>query len=142
MSNFPLSSYHFTVEWGGTRIGFTEVSGLDIEFTPIKYRDGASKEEITTSVPGLKKFSNIILKRGITTDDNEFFEWLETKLNNLIDKRDIIIKLLDEQHNPVVTWKAEGAYPVKYSGPILRATGNEVAMEQLELAHEGLTLVK
>lgn len=142
MSNFPLSGYHFKVEWGGTRIGFTEVSGLDIQFTPIPYRDGASKEEITTSVPGLKKFSNIILKRGITANDNEFFDWLETKQNNLIEKRDIIITLLDEQHAPIVTWKAASAFPVKYTGPILRATANEVAMEQLELAHEGLTIVK
>ena len=78
-------------------------------------------------------------------DDNEFFDWLNTiKLNkvgdNNSDRRDLVISLLNENHEPVMTWKAVNAFPVKVEGPGLKATGNEVAVESIEVAHEGLTI--
>ena len=137
---YPLSNFHFTVEWGGTKISFTEVSGLDIYFEPILYRQGASPEYSETKMPGIVKYSNITLKRGLTAGDNEFYQWMNTKLLNSIERRDITIKLLNENHEPAFTWRVKNAFPIKYSGPVLNAMGNEVAMETLELAHEGLTV--
>ena len=139
---YPLSNFHFSVEWGGTKIGFTEVSGLDIYFEPILYRQGASLEYSETKMPGMVKYSNIILKRGLIAGDNEFFKWLNTKNLNTIERRDVIIKLLNENHDPVFTWVVKNAFPIKYSGPVLNSQGNEVAMETLELAHEGLSVVE
>ena len=78
---YPLPKFHFQLDWGGTQIGFTEVSGLDVETEVIEYRQGASKEYNKTKQPGLTKFSNITLKRGTFQSDNEFYNWWnETKL--------------------------------------------------------------
>ena len=89
-------------------------------------------------VPGLQKFSNIVLKRGIVSGNNSFFEWLTATRDNPNTRRDLTISLLNEEHNPVAVWRVRRAFPCKYSGPSLRADGNEVAIETLELAHEGL----
>ena len=75
MADYPLSKFHFQVEWGGSKIGFTEASGLDIETEVIEYRDGASPEYHKIKMPGMRKFSNITLKRGYFQSDNEFYIW-------------------------------------------------------------------
>jgi len=137
---YPLPVFHFQVDWGGTRMGFSEVSGLDIEVQPIEYREGNSPEYSTMKMPGLKKYGNITLKRGIMPADNEFFDWLNTVGLNQVERRDITISLLNEDHEPVMTWKAQDAWVTKLDGPVLNATANEVAIESLEIAHEGLTV--
>ena len=139
-TKYPLPVFHFTVEWGGTRIGFSEVTGLTQENQAIEYRDGSFPEYSSVKMPGLRKFSNITLKRGIAEHDNEFFSWLNTIKLNKAERRDLIISLLNGEHTPVMTWKVQNAFPVKVEGPQLKASGNEVAVESIELAHEGLTL--
>ncbi|RDE24678.1 phage tail protein [Motiliproteus coralliicola] len=137
---YPLPVFHFVVQWGGTRVGFSEVSGLTQEVQPIEYRDGALPEYSTIKMPGLKKYSNVTLKRGIIAGDNEFFNWLNTVKLNTVERRDLVISLLNEEHEPVMNWKIHNAFPVKVEGPSLKASGNEVAIESVELAHEGLEL--
>ncbi|ABD80301.1 phage tail protein [Saccharophagus degradans] len=137
---YPLPVFHFAVEWGGTRIGFSEVSGLTQEAQAIEYRDGVSPEYSTIKMPGLRKYSNVTLKRGIVAADNEFFSWLNTIKMNKVERRDIVVSLLNEEHIPVMIWKIHNAFPVKVEGPGLKASGNEVAVESIELAHEGLEL--
>jgi phage tail-like protein len=139
-ANYPVSAFHFQVEWGGTRIGFTEVSGLSIELQTIDYRAGDSLEYQVTKMPGIPQFSNITLKRGIFKSDNEFFQWLNTVKLNDIERRDLTISLLNESHEPVTTWKVKDAFPTKVEGPTLNSTGNEAAVESIELAHEGLAI--
>jgi phage tail-like protein len=140
MPNYPLTTIHFRVEWGGTRIGFTEVSGLDIELEVIKYREGSSPEYQDRLMPGRIKYSNLILKRAIANGDNEFFNWMNTARLNTIERRDITISLLNEMHEPVVIWKVKNAFPVKFRSPILIANESNAAMEELELAHEGFSM--
>ena len=137
---YPLPVFHFQVEWGGTTIGFSEVSGLSIEVQAIEYRDGASPQYSVIKMPGIPKYSNITLKRGVVAADNEFYAWLNTTKLNTVERRDLIISLLNEEHAPVMSWKVVNAFPVKVEGPGLKSTGNEVAIETLELAHEGLTI--
>ena len=137
---YPLPVFHFAVEWGGTRIGFSEVSGLTQEAQAIEYRDGVSPEYCTIKMPGLREYSNVTLKRGIVAADNEFFSWLNTIKMNKVERRDIVVSLLNEEHIPVMIWKIHNAFPVKVEGPGLKASGNEVAVESIELAHEGLEL--
>ncbi len=136
--NYPLPVFHFSVEWGGTRIGFSEVTGLTQENQAIEYRDGSFPEYSSIKMPGLRKFSNITLKRGVVKSDNEFFAWLGTIKLNKVERRDLVIKLLNEEHNPVMVWKVQNAFPVKVEGPQLKASANEVAIESIEIAHEGL----
>jgi phage tail-like protein len=140
MSNYPLPKFHFQVEWGGARIGFTEVTGLGVETEMIEYREGSSPEYSKIKMPGLQKFSNITLKRGVFKSDNEFYDWWNTVALNTIERRDIIISLLNESHQPVVVWKVKNAWPVKVQSPDLKSDGNEVAIESIELAHEGLSI--
>lgn len=140
MSNYPLSKFHFQVEWGGTKIGFTEVSGLDLETEMIEYRHGASPEYHKTRMPGMQKFSNITLKRGTFVSDNEFYAWYNTVQLNKIERRDLTISLLNEEHEPVIVWKVKSAWPIKVQSTDLKADGNEVAIESIELVHEGLVI--
>lgn len=135
---YPLPTFHFTVEWGGTRIGFTEVTGLTQENQPIEYRDGSFPEYSSIKMPGLRKFSNITLKRGVVKGDNDFFKWLSTVKMNTVERRNLVIALRNEELDPVMVWNVSNAFPVKVEGPQLKASGNEVAIESIELAHEGL----
>ncbi|MFN8393225.1 MAG: phage tail protein [Bacteroidia bacterium] len=137
---YPMPVFHFEVDWGGTNLGFSEVSGLTRETQVIEYRDGLSKEYNVSKMPGIPKFGNITLKRGIVKGDANFKDWYNTIALNTVERRTITIKLLDEEHNPTVTWTVKNAFPVKMDGPGLKATGNEVAIETLEIAHEGLTV--
>jgi phage tail-like protein len=140
MSNYPLPKFHFQVEWGGTRIGFTEVTGLGVETEAIEYREGSSPEYSKIKMPGMQKFANITLKRGVFRNDNEFYNWWNTVSLNTIERRDITISLLNESHEPVMVWKVKNAWPVKVQSTDLKSDGNEVAIETLELAHEGLMI--
>ena len=135
---YPLPVFHFMVDWGGTSVGFSEVSGLTSEYELIEYRDGSSPEFTKIKMPGLKKYSNITMKRGIIPADNEFFDWLNSTQMNNPERRDLTIKLLNEAHEPVMVWNVKNAFPLKVEGPSLKSDGNEVAIESIELAHEGV----
>lgn len=91
-------------------------------------------------MPGLQKFSNITLKRGSFSSDNEYYRWFNTVKLNTIERRDIIISLLNEEHEPTVVWKVKNAWPIKIQSTDLKSDGNEVAIESMELVHEGLTI--
>ena len=140
MASYPIPAFHFKVEWGGKNVGFSEVSGLTQEVQLIEYRDGNSPDYSTIKMPGLHKYNNITLKRGIAKSDNDFFSWLNTVKLNTVERRDLTISLLNENHEPVMIWKAHNAFPVKVEGPGLKASGNEVAIESIEIAHEGIVL--
>ena len=135
-----MVAFHFVVRAGLAQISFSEVSGLDIETEPIEYRGGASPEFNKIKMPGMRKFSNVTLKRGMVAGDNELFQWFNTVSLNTIERRDITISLLDENHGPVVNWKIKNAWPVKVQGPGLKGDGNEVAIETVELCHEGIVV--
>ena len=88
MAQYPIPKFHFQVEWGGAKIGFTEVTGLEVSTEVIEYRDGASPEYHKMKMPGMQKFGNITLKRGTFKSDNEFFddisvECFQDLINNL-----------------------------------------------------------
>jgi len=140
MAEYPLPKFHFQVQWGGTNIGFTEVSGLDVETEVIEYRQGASPEYHKIKMPGMTKFTNITLKRGTFANDNEFYNWWNSVKLNTIERRDLTISLLNESHEPVVVWKVKNAWPSKVTSTDLKADDSQVAIETLELVHEGLTI--
>jgi len=143
---YPLPKFHFELEWGGTRIGFTEVTGLDFETEVIEYREGNMPTYNKTKQPGLTKYTDITLKRGIILDDFEYFnEWVKTAMfqeNKAKFRRTVTIKLLNEEHKPIVIWTVAKAWPSKYQSTDLKADGNEIAIETLTLVHEGLVMSK
>jgi len=140
MADFPLSKFHFQVDWGGARIGFTEITGLDVENEVIEYRDGANREYSKQKIPGMKKFGNVTMKRGIFASDNDYYTWFNTVTLNAIERRDVTVSLLNEEHEPVMVWKIKNAWPAKIASTDLKADGNEIAIESVELAHDGLSI--
>lgn len=140
MTHYPLPKFHFQVEWGGVRIGFTEVSGLDVETEVIEFRDGASPEYSKMKIPGMQKYSNVTMKRGVFKSDNEYFKWWNTVALNTVERRDVTVSLLNEIHEPVMVWKIKNAWPTKIASTDLKADGNEIAIESIELAHDGLKI--
>ena len=148
IGDYPLHKFHFQVEWGdGFRMGFTEVSGLDFETEVIEYREGTSKKYNKSKQPGLTKYSNVTLKRGTFQGDINFYtEWRKTfffqedNKTGSIYRRPITIKLLNEKHEPIMTWQLENAWPSKVQSTDLKADANEVAIETMEIVHEGLTI--
>lgn len=140
-ATYPIPKFHFQVQWGGSRIGFSEVTGLDIQVEAIEYREGSSRDYSKIKMPGLHKFSNITLKRGTFESDTEYYTWIHTVNLNKVERRDVTISLLNEKHEPVITWRVQNAFPIKVQASDLKADGNEVAIETMELAHEGLDIV-
>jgi phage tail-like protein len=117
---------------------FTEVTGLELEIPPIEYRTGP--EDITVrKIPGLKKFTNITLKRGITGHIG-FWQWIVEALNGKVRRTSGSIILLDENRQEVMRWNFDRAWPTKYTGPSLAAGKNEIAMETLVLSVESLAI--
>jgi phage tail-like protein len=143
---YPLPKFHFQVSWGGGRIAFTEVSGLDFETEVIEYRSGDSPQYNKTKQPGMTKYSNVTMKRGTFLGDFGYFKlWSKTFLFQELSpsyRTTVIIQLLNEKHLPVITWNLLNAWPTKVQSTDLKADANEVAIESMEWVHEGLTIVE
>jgi phage tail-like protein len=141
----PYASYNFLVTVNGVSNdgsavagSFTEASGLEFEISPIEYRNG-SEPATVRKIPGLVKYTNITLKRGIT-GDLLFWNWVLAGVNGAVQRADGSIILLDEARNEVMRWNFRRAWPCKYTGPGLNAANNEIAMNTLEICHEGVEI--
>ncbi|HEV2883455.1 MAG TPA: phage tail protein [Pyrinomonadaceae bacterium] len=133
--NDPYKNFNFLVDAEGLTAGFMEVSGLGAEVDVIEYREGG--DSVVRKLPGLTKFPNVTLKRGVT-NSAELFQWFKTVMDGQVQRRNCTIVLLDDARVPVVRWRLSEAWPRKYEGPDLKATGNEVAIESLEICYEYL----
>lgn len=135
----PFASFNFLVEIEGvTEAGFSECTGFDQETEVIEYREG--HEDITVrKIPGLKKFSNVTLKRGLT-NDKSLWDWRKKVMDGDIERQNVSIILMDEQRNEKVRWNLLNAWPSKWTGPELKATANEMAVETCEFCHEGYNI--
>lgn len=137
---WPLPKFYFQVKIGDTEVAFQEISGLDIEAQIIEYRHGNSKEFSTIKMPGIKKTGNVTLKKGVFVKDNAFWDWFNQIKMNTIERKTVVISLLDEEGNPTMVWTLNNAWPTKITGTDMKSDGNEVAVESIEVAHEGLTI--
>ena len=137
---WPMPKFFFQVKWGDQEMSFQEVSGLDVEAQAIEYRHGDSKEFSTISMPGLTKSGNVTMKKGIFKSDNKFWDWFSQIKMNTIKRLAVTISLLDEGGAPTMVWTLANAWPAKITGTDLKSDGNEVAIETIEIAHEGLTI--
>lgn len=139
---YPLPKFYFKVELTDylKEATFQEVSGLDVEAQVIEYRHGNSPEFSTIKMPGIKKYGNVTLKKGIFVNDNKFWAWFNEIKMNLITRQTVTIKLCNEKGEPTMTWKLTNAWPTKITGTDLKSDSNEVAVETLELAHEKLEI--
>ena len=137
---WPLPKFYFQVKWGDQEMSFQEVSGLDMEAQPIEYRHGNSKVFSVIKMPGIKKTGNVTMKKGVFKSDNKFWDWFSKIEMNTIERVPVTISLLDEGGAPAMVWTLANAWPTKVTGTDLKSDGNEVAIETIEIAHEGLTI--
>jgi phage tail-like protein len=137
---WPMPKFLFTLEWAGQTASFQEVTGLDIETQVIEYRSGSSKTFSTVKMPGLKKYGDVTLKKGIFKDSSAVWDLFQWIAKNAIQRQDVTIRLLDETGAATVVWKLKNAWPTKITGTDLKVDDDEVAVESLELAHEGITV--
>lgn len=138
---WPLPKFHFKVEVeGGLTASFQEVSGLDTEVDVMEYRHGDSPEFSTIKMPGLRKPSDVTLKKGMFTGDIEFFDWFSEIQMNTIMRRTVQIILLNESGDAEIIWTLTNAFPKQIQGTDLNSSSSDVAVETLVLAHEGLAI--
>ncbi|WP_218142912.1 phage tail protein [Nitrosomonas marina] len=135
-----MPKFYFQVKWDSQVMSFQEVSGLDIQSEEIKYRHGDSPEFSVIKMPGMKKVGNITMKKGVFKGDNKFWDWFTQIKMNTIKRLPITISLLDEGGNATMVWTLTNAWPTKITGTDLKSEGNEVAIETIEIVHEGLTI--
>lgn len=141
-ATWPLPKFYFEVDLGTElkKVAFQEVSGMDVEIQIIEYRASNSKLFSTEKMPGIKKYGNITMKRGIFVNDNSFWKWYEEIKMNIIKRRTVMIKLFDEDGKVTMQWQLNNAWPTKISSTDLKSDGNEVAVDTLEIAHEQLVI--
>ena len=140
-NNWPLPKFYFMVDLGSsTNVPFQEVSGLEIEAEPLEYRHGNSKIFSKINMPGMVKNNKVSLKKGVFVNDNWFWDWYNKIKMNVIARENVVIKLIDEAGKPTMTWTLNNAWPTKISSTDLKSESNEVAIESIEIMHEGLTI--
>ncbi|MDE7367746.1 MAG: phage tail protein [Lachnospiraceae bacterium] len=138
---YPHGKFRYTVELEGLELGgFSEVSGFDASIDVIEYREG-DKVQTPMKIPGLKKYGNITLKQGVA-DKDALYKWMETGFEKDVNRQTVTITLLDINGEPAASWQVINAWPTKYTAPDFNATSSEIAVETLELAHEGMTRTK
>jgi phage tail-like protein len=141
-ATWPLVKFSFQVKWDDKELIFQEVTGLSSETQIIEYRGGSSKVYSTVKMPGIQKFGNITLKKGIFKGDTALWDNYDLIKMNTIKRSTILISLLDESNAVAMSWSLLNAFPTKITVTDMKSDANEVAVETMELAHEGLTLKK
>jgi|SRR5262245_55485271 phage tail-like protein len=133
----PYQVFNFLVEIEGIIAGgFSELSGLQVETEYMDYREGG-QNDFVHRLAGPTKYPPLVLKRGLTQIDG-LWVWHQEIAHGRVTRKNGTIYLLDKQGSPVMWWDFKEAYPVRWTGPELRASSNEVAFESIELAHRGL----
>jgi phage tail-like protein len=139
-ATWPLVKFSFQVKWDDAEFIFQEVTGLSSETQVIEYRGGSSPVYSTVKMPGIQKFSNVTLKKGMFKGDKNMWDKYNLLKMNTYKRATITISLLDESQAVAMSWTLTNAFPTKITVTDMKSDGNEVAVESLELAHEGLKI--
>lgn len=140
-SVWPLPRFYFSVQLGEDEsVSFQEVDGLEAETEVIEYRHGNSPIFYPIKMPGLGRVRNVTLRKGIFVNDQKFWSWYSEIKMNTIQRRTVVISLLDENGNPKMMWTLNNAWPTRITGTDLHSQENEVAVESIELAYETLVV--
>jgi len=142
-ASWPMPGFRFEVDFGTEfkQIVFQEVSGMDKEVQIIEYRQGDNSQFSTITMPGIAKYGNVTLKRGVFVNDNTFWKWMDEIKLNAIARRTVLIKLLDESGAVKMQWQLNNAWPTRITGTDLKSDGNEVAVDRIEIVHGELTII-
>lgn len=137
-ASYPLPTYRFIVSMGGENIPFNNVSGLTITYDTIEYRDGTGG---WFRMPGQRQTVNLTLRQGVFPGDSRLFEWINSISLNQVDKKDLTISLTDEAGTQMLmTWNVANAFPTSLSSPSLDAGSNEIAIQEMSLMADRITI--
>lgn len=137
-ASYPIPTYRYVVTVGDQQMAFAAVSGLNIGYETILYKDGTGG---VFKMPGQPQTMDITLKRGVFKGKSELYDWISSISLNQVEKRDISISLTDATATtPLITWNVSNAFPIKLSAPNFDATSNEVAIEEITLATGGVAV--
>jgi phage tail-like protein len=138
MAVVVYGSARFYLQIGNDKVAvFTELSGLSLETEVYEYHEGGQNDH-PHRLPGRSKIGNLVFKRGITKN-NKFFDWCLNMTRGKIEKQNLTVTLFDSDGTVAMTWEFANAFPVKWSGPTFNADSKDIAIESLELAHDGFT---
>ena len=140
---WPVAKFHFRVTLDGEQVSFQEVSGLEASTEVIEYRHGDSEIFSPIKMAGIVKTGTLALKKGIFESDDRMLElfnriYEKNYYSDADSRMDILIELLDETGETVMTWNVSNAFPVKFTGTDLKSDANEIAIESLEFAYESI----
>ena len=141
MAGYPQAKFRYKVEIDGLEAGgFSEATGFDASIDVIEYREGDMTAETPMKIAGLKKYGNITLKQGLT-DSRVMYDWLAAGVNGEVQRKTLTLTLLNDTQAPAASWQIINAWSTKYTAPDFNATASEIAIESIEIAHEGMTRV-
>jgi len=136
---WPLPKFYFKVIWDGKEMSFQDVSGLEDEVQTIEYRHGNNPDFSRIKTAEIPTHGSVTLKRGLFNGGANFWDWYSEIKMNTIKRVPIIISLCDESGVPKMTWTLVNCWPTKIEGADLKSDANEIAIECIEIVHEGIT---
>ncbi|WGS53964.1 phage tail protein [Paraburkholderia sp. D15] len=137
-STYPIPTYRFVVALGSEQMSFNNVSGLDIKYDTIEYRDGVGN---WFKMPGQRQAVNITLREGVFPGKTELYDWINSISLNQVEKKDITISLTDDSGTRLLlTWNVSNAFPTSLTAPSLDATSNEAAVQEVTLMADRVTV--
>jgi phage tail-like protein len=139
-THLPHPAFSFSVEAGFTRVGFSRVVLPTLDRDVVRYRDGNDPSESARKLPGLLTVGDCVLERGVVPADTELFQWLSTAGGGTVQRRDVVVKLLDASHSPVLAWRLRNTFPVALEWSVLDAQHSTVLVERLRIAVEAVDL--
>jgi phage tail-like protein len=145
-ANYPLPAYNYRVEIGGKNYAFSDVSGLSIQIDTTTYKQSPTENgksgPVVMHMPAQRQAPTISLKRGLINngDIRALYSWVAQTQVNVIEKKDIFVRLLDETGEPVLSWKVLNAFPKQLDAPTFTANSNEVAIESMTLMADAVML--
>lgn len=136
---WPMPKFYFSVDIDNlTDLSFLEVSGLEVEADNISYRHGNDPSFGTIQMPGVKKSGNLILKKGVFANEDLYQSLISKIALNTYKRMTVVIRLLDENAEPRITWQINNAFPLKYSSTDMNSESSEAAIESIEFSHQGI----
>lgn len=145
---YPLPVYNYRVDIGSDTIAFSEVSGLSISHETTTYKESpvesGSPGPRVMHMPAQGTPANVTLNKGLVRGSSvaTFYDWINSIQINQVEKKDIFVRLCDENGDVVISWKVLNAFPTKLDAPSFTADSNDVAIESMELMGDGISIVE
>lgn len=133
VDNYPISVFRYKAVIDTQEIAFSEISGLSLQYETTEYKEAGANGVHTIQVSGQRTAPEITLKRGLFKDGLELYQWFNDTHTDPFTKKNVIISLLDNNNNIIMTWTVTNCLPMKFEGPGLDATSNEVSFQTIEL---------